>query len=631
MSRITCFFICLLVVFTSYGQSAENAEVNPNDTVSSKPIIFSATSASEYIINLLGSDGLWRTTGDTMQVSLSRLLHHYHEPFDSVATRLSRFDYNIINPRRTSISHKDTLPLRWLSESVFFIDTVKLGKEPFYTQKTVIIKAVDSMVFSLTDRIPDMKFLVDSMLQLRDTITEVLIDTQLLESKNVRLHQLVDDQIVPPLFPTNTGKSIRFLADSSRIVVTETSRAYVADRESPFYIVPGEMMPDSLRFAVETLLRFSEERDSILLFFTDLQGRSMPFWISSQKEEMRRYWVKNYENDSITIWIGNPAKNNITLILEDDVQVERMEKKLADDIPITTSVPQRTLASVRPLKEIPVHWKLGLSSAFILNQTYLSNWARGGENSLSSMLDLRGTALYTNAEAKKKWESSGRLRYGTVVTQEHGFRTNTDLLEFNSQYNKVIREKIDFSSVFYMKTQVDKGFKYPNDSVVVSKFLNPGTFTIGVGFEYKPFKNTSLNFSALSYKNTFVLDTANINQKTHGIDIDKRSRQEMGGQLMIRNTVTILDGLKISNAIRLFSGYLDKPQNIDVDWEINLDKQINWYFLVRVNLHFIYDDDIRFAVLDQNDQPVLLPDGSEKRVPKLQFKQFLGLTLSFRI
>ncbi len=631
MYRITCLIIGLLIVFVSYGQSAENAIASTNDTLQSSPIIFSTTSASEYIINLLGSDVLWRASGDTMKLSLSRLLHHYHEPFDSVSSRLSRFNYGHINPRRTSISHKDTLPVRWLSESVFFIDTIQLGKEPFYTLKTVMIKAVDSTVLSLMEKIPDMRFVLDSMLQIRDTITETFIDTQLLESKNVVLHELVDDQIIPPLFPTNNGRSLRFLSDSSHIVITETTRAYIADSESPFYIVPGEMMPDSLRFAVETLLRFSEERDSILLFFNNLQGLSTPFWISSGKDELRRYWVKNYDNDSITIWLGNPARNNITLILEDDVQVERMTKKLADDIPITTSVPLRTLAGVKPLKEIPVHWKLGLSSAFILNQTYLSNWARGGENSLSSMLDLRATALYTNAETKKKWESSGRLRYGTVVTQEHGFRTNTDLLEFNSQYNKVLREKIDFSSVLYMKTQVDKGFKYPNDSVVVSKFLNPGTFTIGVGFEYKPSKNTSFNFSALSYKNTFVLDTANINQKRHGIDLDKRSRQEMGGQLMIRNTVTILDGLKISNAIRLFSGYLDKPQNIDVDWEINLDKQINWYFLVRVNLHFIYDDDIRFAVLDQNQKPVLLPDGSEKRVPKLQFKQFLGLTLSFRI
>jgi hypothetical protein len=105
----------------------------------------------------------------------------------------------------------------------------------------------------------------------------------------------------------------------------------------------------------------------------------------------------------------------------------------------------------------------------------------------------------------------------------------------------------------------------------------------------------------------------------------------MGGQLVIRNSVTILDGLKINNVIRLFSGYLDKPKNIDVDWEMSLDKQINWYSMIRVNFHIIYDDDIRFPVLDSAGNPVLLPDGSEKKAARTQLKQFLGLTLAFRI
>jgi hypothetical protein len=246
------------------------------------------------------------------------------------------------------------------------------------------------------------------------------------------------------------------------------------------------------------------------------------------------------------------------------------------------------------------------------------------------MIDIQGNAKYTGNDSKMQWNNSARLKYGSIITEETGLRTNTDMLEFNSQYNKVLKKKIDFSAIFYMKNQIAKGYKYPNDSVVVSRFLNPGTFTIGAGVEYKGFKNTSLNFSALSYKNTFVLDTANIDQTKHGIDADKRARQEMGGQLMIKNNTNITDNLKMTNAIRLFSGYLDEPQNIDVDWEINLDLRLNWYFNISLNLHMIYDDDIRFPVMDKNDEPVKLPDGSIKKSPKMQFKQFLGLTFALK-
>jgi len=139
-----------------------------------------------------------------------------------------------------------------------------------------------------------------------------------------------------------------------------------------------------------------------------------------------------------------------------------------------------------------------------------------------------------------------------------------------------------------------------------------------------------LNFSPLSYKNTFVLDTAGIDQTNHGIDADKKARQEMGGQLLIKNKISVWDGLNISNSLRLFSNYFDNPQNIDVDWEMSLDKRINWYFSVSLNLHLIYDDNIRFPVMDDNGDPVLLPDGSKKKVPKMQFKEFVGLTFAFK-
>lgn len=635
MYRICIFSFLLFLGFlthcNTFAQSTDGVPSAENDTIPSEPIIFTSASASEYITNLLKFDGLWRLEGETMKYLLERLMDHYKEPMDSVRTRLNNFEYDSVEINLSYISHSDTLPLRWLNDSVFIIDTLALKKEPFITQKTFVVNEIDTSAFSLQFELPKLEHLIDSLLYSRDTIVESFIDTLFLQSKNIQLHQLIEDSIIPPLLPFGSNKSVSFHADSSRIIVSEVTQAFLANMESPFFKVPNKKMPDSLQVAVETLFSYTESRDSILLFFNDIQGQKLPLWLSTQEGNQFRFWVKNQANDSITLWIGNPSKYDITLLLEDNVNVERREKRRVDDIPITTLRPQRTLARLKPLEELPVYWDYGLSSAFTLNQNYFSNWSKGGESSLANVLDIRARAKYTNTEAKSHWTSNGRLRYGSIITKEHGFRTNTDMLELNSQYNKVIREKIDFSSVFYMKTQVAKGFNYPNDSVPVSKFLNPGTFTVGVGVEYKPFKNTSLNFSPLSYRNTFVLDTANIAQQAHGIAEDKRSRQEMGGQLVIKNSTTVLDGLNISNSVRLFSGYLDKPKNVDVDWELSLDKQISWYFMIRLNFHIIYDDDIRFPIEDAAGEPVLLPDGSPKRGPRTQFKQFMGLTLSFSI
>ncbi len=637
MRSVLILLISGLSLYCVAAQSPVNMEDAENDTLPVGPIRFTPATASEYIGNLLQLDSLWREEGDTLHLSLSRLADHYNEPFDSVKTRLMDFDYGSVHPELATLAWHDTIPLRWLNDTVFIVDTVPLEKEPFITQKTFITKKTivtrrfDTPHIPDLDTIPDVQVFVDSTRHDPDTITEVFLDTLYLESRDITLHKVVGQDIRPPLLPPDSRKELAFLPDSSHVVISEQYQEFVADEHSPFYVVPGRMTPDSLRMAVEELLRYTHHRDSIPLYISDPTGQRQPFWLTAEPDDLMRYWVRNHENDSITIWVGNPSKHDILLVLEDDIHVERMGKLASDDIPITTLEPDRSLAPLRPLEEIPGTWRYGLSTAFSLNQNYLSNWARGGESSLASLLDLRTRAEYRNIDSEIKWANSARFRYGNIISEEFGFRTNTDILELNSQMNKNINENVDFSSVFYGKTQISKGYDYPNDSIPISSFLSPGTFTIGAGFEYEPFANTKLNFSALSYRNTFVLDTTQVNQRAHGIERGKRARHEMGGQLVINNKITLFDDLTMENAVRLFTNYLEKPQNVDVDWEVNLEKQISWYFTISVNLHFIYDENILFPVMDDQGEPLTLPDGSPKEEPRLQLKQFLGITMSLSI
>ena len=113
-----------------------------------------------------------------------------------------------------------------------------------------------------------------------------------------------------------------------------------------------------------------------------------------------------------------------------------------------------------------------------------------------------------------------------------------------------------------------------------------------------------------------VLDTALIDQTKHGIKEGKRSKQEMGLQIVLNNKLTPFEDMTIVNHLRLFSSYMHKPQNVDVDWELILDQKINLFFTIRLNLHLIYDDDIMFPVFDSNGDAILLPGGDEKKIAK---------------
>lgn len=632
-------FLILTVITISSGfvdrAEAQNTQIETIDTLKSGPASFTAGQAAAFIYDLIGRDNVWRDNNDKLRLALSVLVGHYSEPLDSIRKKLAEYNFQGINISPVEIRTRDTLPLKWLNKTTFIIDTFPLKRLPVITSKTIVMRVLDPMSLKYMEILTELREEFQPLLEQKDTIIETVIDSSYLNTMGIMMYNVVNGKIVPSPTIPGDNRYYRFSSDSAKLIVTKTINVLTGDIDSPFYIVDKQDMPDSLDMAVKTLLHHTYKRDSIELFFYDLDGNRTRIWLSGDKDDLRRYWVKNINNDSVTIWLGNPSKYDITFVLEDEVFIERKLAKNAEYIRIPFVKPEPSLLEILSWQEIPVYWSYGLNNSFALTQSYLSNWVQGGESSLTGLLDINGTALYSNSENNVRWQSTGRIRYGSIRSLEsnskRGPRTSTDIIEINSQYNKKLLSRIDFSSAIYINTQMAKGYKYPNDSVYVSKFLNPATFTIGVGMEYKPFKNTLINLSPLAYKNTFVLDTVNIDQTTFGIDKPGRSRQEMGGQLVLRNKLSIMDGLNINNQLRLFSNYLDKPQNIHVNWEINIDKQISWFFSVRFNFHLIYNDNVRFSVTDKQGEPVLLPDGSPKKVAMAQLNQFLGLSFAFSL
>jgi len=633
LRRLPVFLILVAVSYSVQvsALSETGSRLLEQETQQTKPVKFSPSEASAYLRLLLQNSSLWLPGNEIMRQSLTRLLEQYKEPYDTVKSRLGVLQNNVSAYVPFEVLQADTLPVRWLTQNSFIVDTIPLQRNPLILQQTIVYRAADPASIPYLAPITDVELLLRTLLHASDTIMDTIIDERFLESKMISVHRVENGRIVPPLVAPGSNKSARFLADGSAIVVTESKQLYRAQQPSilPYALSAG--MPDSLSVAVSTLLEYTLLRDSVPVFIRNIDGQQTAFWLSAGKDDPARFWIRNAQHDSVTIWVGNPSKYEISLALEDDVFIERLARREVDPFFSSAAVPARKLAQRPLIAEIPDFWDITFENSISLSQNYLSNWARGGTGSFSGMFDINTRARYTNPQKSLQWTSAGRLRYGAIRTKERGTRTNTDLLEFNSQFNTRLFEKIDFSSVFHFRTQTAKGFRSPTDNVVVSRFLNPGTFTLGTGIEFRPNDNTQINFSPLSYRNTFVLDTVEINPTLHGIERGKRSRQEMGGQLVIRSRTTIIEGMNLSNSVRLFSSYLNNPENIDVDWEMSLEQRLTWLLSVRLNVHLIYDDDIRFPVLDDTGQPILLPDGNQKRVPKTQLNQFIGLTFSVKL
>jgi hypothetical protein len=434
-------------------------------------------------------------------------------------------------------------------------------------------------------------------------------------------------EFVPAVLP-------RQAHDTIILVVTDTLNDPTLNTiDFPFRYLRYPFMADSLSVAVNSLLLYLEERDSTQLRFVSQTGRGSDIWLNSKSDNLFRFWLPDEKGDSVTVWIGSPSRNTVSLMAEDGVLFKRQVwyDQNADTRVNVTTIQDEELRKVNLSKIKPQYWKYKGNISYLLSQGVVSNWAKGGENNVSSVLDINGNLEYLNKASKVNSTIWGRFAIGLQASGKNAdIRKNLDILELYGKVNHKAFGKFDFSGMFQFKTQFLTGYNYPNDSVPVSKFFNPAIIIFGYGLDYKPNKNISVNFSVLSYKGTFVPDTAMINQTKYGIAPDKRSKNEMGSYLTIISKNTLFEKVAMTNRLQLFSNYLSNPLNVDVDWEMIATMNLNWFTELRVNMHMVYDDDTRFPVYSSDGEPILGPDGMQKKAPKLQFKELLGLSFIFK-
>lgn len=263
-------------------------------------------------------------------------------------------------------------------------------------------------------------------------------------------------------------------------------------------------------------------------------------------------------------------------------------------------------------------WKVTGSTSLNFSQVSLTNWAEGGDGSTS------GTFLFKIYANKKKhkhtWENAFELEYGLIKNEGQKKRKSVDKLFLSSKYGYAIGSNWYLSGLFEFRSQVDKGYNYPNTDVHISKFLAPGYINTAVGLEYHPNEQFSFLFAPASGKMTIVSDDLLSDAGAFGVDAGDRFRMEMGAY--IKTTFTrkeVLRNVDFSTKLDLFSNYSDNPLNIDINWDLLFDMKINDYLSANLGFTVKFDDDIKYVNSD-----------GELRGARTQLKQLLGVGLSYK-
>jgi len=537
--------------------------------------------AINYLEQKYRSD-IWKLAEDPLRVAIGQLVFYAKsKPFDSIRVFLERYPF----------------------------DSVNIPPEKFFVFDSVTLK-IPNIGLTEPGRI-------DSLVK-ADTL-------------GIKYAEAGTDTIARP--ETAVSKPLISMKDTILLIVKDTlSEVKAFSDYHPFKVFRSSFTGDSLLAAVKALTDFIEARDSTIIMFKGVSETNLPVWLNSRSGDMKRFWLRNEYDDSVTVWVGSAGRNTIGLYLEEGIMFRRPSKhsNIYDAQLDIKQVDTRKLQQVNKLYVKPQYWKYRSEAAFVFNQAMLTNWVKGGENSISTAMDITGYADYNNKELKITSNNFARLKYGLIKSGDNPVRKNLDLLETNSKLNHKAFGKFDFSATMLFKTQISKGYNYPNDSVPVSKFFNPAVLTLGIGLDYKPDKTTSINVAPLSYKATFVPDTATIDQTKYGVPKDRRSMHEPGGSVQITNEFKPLKTVTITNRLQLFTNYIHKPQNIDIDWEMIAQVKLNWFTDLRFNTHFIFDDDTKTIVKNKDGSPVIGPDGKPKKSARIQFKELLGLSFVFR-
>jgi len=288
---------------------------------------------------------------------------------------------------------------------------------------------------------------------------------------------------------------------------------------------------------------------------------------------------------------------------------------------VFTAFSQTTEAeeSVKKIKsDIPDGWGKGGLFSVSFTQVSLTNWAAGGQNSLSGAGMI---SLYSDYKKKTFiWNNSLDLGYGLMKQGEDNVFKTDDKLDFVSKAGRQASKNWFYTGLLSLKTQMTDGYNYPNDSVAISKFMAPGYILGALGMDYKPGEKLSVFIAPVTGKITVVNDDRLSALGAYGVKEGKKTLSEFGGYIRAAYKTDITNSIAFQTKADFFSNYLNKPQNIDVSWETLLLMKLGKLITVSFSTHLINDADIITMFKDDGEG-----------VSKVQFKQILGLGLSYKI
>jgi len=264
-------------------------------------------------------------------------------------------------------------------------------------------------------------------------------------------------------------------------------------------------------------------------------------------------------------------------------------------------------------------WTKGGEATLLFNQTSFSEWVSGGENSIS--LSFHADYDLNYEKNGWKWDTKFLGDFGlTKISGSKFLRKTNDRFDLQSLLGKSFSERWSYSTVFGVKTQFAKGFTYgENDDgneikTLKTQFFSPVYIQLGVGLYWKKDDKLWVNIAPFTQRLTLVSRKFTMNltdgKEYFGVKKGENHRFELGASVSAFYSINPMENLELEQRLGLYSDYLGKAENVDLDYLISAKMKVNEKISTNLIIQLVYDDNA---------------------VQKLQTRQIFGIGVNIKL
>ena len=256
---------------------------------------------------------------------------------------------------------------------------------------------------------------------------------------------------------------------------------------------------------------------------------------------------------------------------------------------IALTIQIQSIYSQEAMQESPPvsPWAKVGTFSFLVNQSSFDNWIAGGVSNISGAIGVNYDFNYS--KANWSWDNKIIVAFGITKIKAQDIQKSNDRLEWNSVLGKKAKGNWNYSLFLNFKTQFTDDLN--SETKGPTRILSPGYLQVGPGMLWRKSDNLKVNIAPATSKLIVVDKELTLPDAAYfGVEEGKSTRYELGASIGAYYKFTLMENITMENILNLYSDYLGDPQNVDLDYTINIVMGINKYFSTNLAFQAIYDD-----------------------------------------